>query len=203
MSPRRRFSARLIALALLAGLALPVAAQNAQAQWQAVKVDGAARSLDYRASTPLLGKPTPVRLKFFCDITHTRTESGALGFDLVVEQIAALAPFNFDAFEGPDAPAGERKLVRVTVARTGKPPLLIDTRAAGWSPDGPNFAFGVSAETWRASSDAKTLLRALADGADTMRIVIADAKNPKVKLDIKLDVAQHADDFKALLAGVK
>lgn len=194
--------ARLFALALIL-LAGPALAQVSNEKWQPVKNEPNAHSLNYSATATLLGKPTPVGLKFFCDTTRTATETGALGFDLTVDKISTLAPFDFEPFEGPDAPAAKRNLMKITITRPGKPPLVVNTSAAGWSPDGPNFAFGISDETYRASSTSRTLLRALADNADTLAISITDSKNPKVKLEFSVPVAQKTADFKALLAGLK
>jgi len=200
-----RALSRIGAAALIALITVPAPAlaQGGDAKWEPLKSQANARSLQYSATAPLLGKPTSVSLKFYCDTTRTKTETGALGFDLVIAKVADLAPFGFDAFEGPDAPAGKRKLLRATVTRPGKPPLVLDLAPAGWSPDGPNFAFGVAAPSGQAGSSARTLLRALAEGADTLSISITDAKNPKLKLEINVPVADRAADFKSLIAGLK
>jgi len=190
-------------LLLAAFFALPACAQVANEKWQPVKKEPSAHTLSYSATATLLGKPTPVSLKFFCDTTRSSTETGALGFDLTIDQIATLAPFDFEPFEGPDAPAARRNLMKITITRPGKPPLVVNTSAAGWSPDGPNFAFGISDESYRAGTTSRTLLRALADGADTFAISITDSKNPKVKLELSVPVGQKTADFKALLAGLK
>ncbi len=115
-----------------------------------------AHTLRYSATASLLGKPTAVSLKFYCDTTRTLTETGAIGFDLVIDKITTLAPFDFEPFGRPDAPAARRNLMKITVTRPGKPPLVINTSAAGWSPDGPNFAFGVSAESYKAASPSRS-----------------------------------------------
>lgn len=184
-------------------LAAPALAQVGNEKWQPVKSEPNAHSLSYSATATLLGKPTPVSMKFFCDITRTQSETGALGFDLIIDKIATLAPFDFEPFEGPDAPAAKRNLMKITITRPGKPPLVVNTSAAGWSPDGPNFAFGISDESYRANTTSRTLLRALADGADILAISITDSKNPKIKLELSVPVGQKTADFKALLAGLK
>jgi len=193
-------TATLIALITLPTLTL---AQGSDAKWDPLKSQANSRTLQYSASASLLGKPSAVSLKFYCDTTSTKTQTGALGFDLVIAKVADLAPFGFEAFEGPDAPAAKRKLLRATVTRPGKPPLVLNIAPAGWSPDGPNFAFGVSAPSQQAGRNARTLLRALADGAETLSISITDAKNPKLKLELSIPVADKAADFKALIAGLK
>jgi hypothetical protein len=191
--------------ALIAAILLSpyTSAQSSNEKWEPLTSAPNAHTLRYSATATLLGKPTPVSLKFYCDTTRTLTETGAVGFDLVIDKIAALTPFDSEPFEGPDAPAAKRNLMKITVTRPGKPPLVINTAAAGWSPDGPNFAFGIAAESYKAASPSRTLLRALAEGADTLSISITDSKNPKVKLELSLPVGQKAADFKALLAELK
>ncbi|HEX4326137.1 MAG TPA: hypothetical protein VH105_04920 [Burkholderiales bacterium] len=192
--------AALIAAILLSPCA---GAQSSNEKWEPLTSAPKAHTLRYSATATLLGKPTAVSLKFYCDTTRTKSETGATGFDLVIDKIATLAPFDFEAFEGPDAPAARRNLMKITVTRAGKPPLVINTSAAGWSPDGPNFAFGIAGESYKAASPARTLLRAIAEGADTLGISVTDAKNPKVKLELSIPVGQKTADFKALLADLK
>jgi len=201
-NPAGRFG-RLVALFAALLLQPYAAAQNSNEKWEPLASQAKGHTLRYSATATLLGKPTAVSLKFYCDTTRTRTETGATGFDLVIDKIAALAPFDFESFEGPDASAARRNLMKITVTRPGKPPLVINTSVAGWSPDGPNFAFGVAAESSKAASPSRTLLRALAEGADTLAISITDAKNPKLKLELSVAVGQKAADFKALSAELK
>src|ERR1700685_2103536 len=93
---------RLVALIATILLSSHAAAQNSNEKWEPLTSEPKAHTLRYSATAILLGKPTPVSLKFYCDTTRTKTETGALGFDLVVDKIATLAPFDFEPFEGPD-----------------------------------------------------------------------------------------------------
>jgi hypothetical protein len=187
-------------------LVLPVSADaqpSAAATWKASVAENGVRYLTHDTTTTLLGKPVRVSLKFQCDLTRSKAVNGTLGFELHLPAVAALAPFHFEAFEGPDAVAGDRKLMQVTIARGSRPPLSLSLAPNGWSPEGTDFAFGVAEVSHVPVSDAKTILRALADDAVSLRIAITDPQNAALKLDLTVPVAGRQADFKTLLAGLK
>ena len=162
-----------------------------------------ARRLDYSAKVFLLGKASQITLSFYVDTTETQQEHGALGFDLTLRDIANLKAFNFDAFEGPDATAGGKKLLRTTLYKAGKVEQTLDLSPSGSIPELGAFAFGVAAITAEPSSDPKTLLRALERGGDILMISITDPGNPKLKLEFPVSVTGKEADFKTLLSDVK
>jgi len=192
-----------VALALLAA-SLPVHSQSPVGKWEASRSGNSeGRHLDYTAPVVLLGKPTTVKVSFYCDPVTTREASGALGLDIHVDAVAQLKPFHFDDFEGPDATAASKKLVQMTIARKGKPALTFTSTVSGWVPDSGKFAFGLADLSRRASSPARSILRALADDAQTLRIAITDPRNARLKLEFSVPVADQQAEFKALLAGLK
>ena len=150
---------------------------------------------------PLLGKPTAVTVAFFCNPKRSANDNGTLGFDLYLMKVAALAPFHFADFDGPDATV-TGTLLSVTVTRAGAAPLAISLTPNGWTPHESNFAFGV-ADVSHVASEEKTILQALAAGADSFRIVITDPRDAKLKLDLTVPVAGKQAEFQALLKGVK
>ena len=192
-----------VTLALLVA-ALPAHCQSIVGKWEAARSgNNDARHLNYTAPVVLLGKPTTVMVSFYCDPVTTREASGALGFDIYVDAVAQLKPFHFDDFEGPDATAASRKLLQVIVERKSKPALTFTSAVSGWIPDSGKFAFGLADLSRRTSSPARSILRALADDAQTLRITITDPRNARLKLDFTVLVADQQAEFKALLAGLK
>lgn len=205
---------KLLAAALsltLLGLSIPaqaakvrqaVAVASTAGAWQSAQ-DGSMRQLDYSAKVFLLGKASTIQLAFYCDNTETKDVHGTLGFDLYLNDIATLKPFDFDAFEGPDASTGGKKLLRTTLYKGGKVIQTLDFSPSGSIPDQGAFAFGVSAITAEAKTDQKALLRALESGADILMISITDPGNPKLKLEFPVSVTGKESEFKTLLSDVK
>ncbi|MBL8516803.1 MAG: hypothetical protein JNM76_07510 [Betaproteobacteria bacterium] len=196
--------ARLFAT-LLCATAIVASAQPA-GTWKTDKLGDTGRTLTYEATVPLLGKPTKINVVFQCDPISKGDVHGTVGFDLYLHKVAALKPFSFDDFEGPDAVAGDkgRKPMALIVKRKGKPPLRMDIVPNGFTPHMSNYAFGIAAMSKEPKSEAKTLLRALeADDAESLQIIITDTRKPSLKLDLTVPVAGRQADFKALLTGLK
>ena len=194
----------------LAGLTLgalvlvPIPSAQAQPKapgWES-SVENGTRYLRYAAAVTLLGKPAEIKAIFYCNPTRGKNENGALGVDLQIAKVSALTPFSFQDFEGPDA-AVPGKPMRVTIARAGQPDLVFDIAPNGSSPEGDDFMFGFAEVSHLAVSEPKAILKALAAGAETFRVVITDPRKPQLKLDITVPVTGKAAAFASLLAGVK
>lgn len=195
-------SSRIVSIAVFVfAFAFSVHAAGA-GKWVSSK-SGSGRSLTYSGTATVMGKPTPITLKFYCDTTYSASEKGAIGFELTFAHVAALAPFGFDNFEGPDAPAFSKELLMLVIARKGKPPLTFKLAPNGSYPEEGSFSFGAAEVTHEPVSTPKSIIRALSDGAESLRITITDFRNPKLKLDVTIPVAGQETAFKSLLTGVK
>lgn len=185
-----------LGLALLAGL--PARAQNTDERWSPVTRQYNTVEMTYRAVAPLMDRKVPIALRFWCNSTR-KGGVGGLGLEIVVGDYEALAPFDFLAFEGPDAPAGGQKLVHVAMRRSGKPPVAVTTAVNGWiSPDPPGFAFGVPGLVTERTSPGKSILSTLADGADALEVAITDFRDRTRTLQLGVPVAGHRAEFQAL-----
>jgi len=93
------------------------------------------------------------------ELTCTSGKGGAVTWTLKIEQKDALIGFDFDAFEGPDAPVGDRALARLAleggVMRTG-----FDTKVNGFLSEISTYAFEFSAPA-NSASQAGLLAEAL------------------------------------------
>lgn len=158
--------------------------------------------LVYAATPTLLGIPTPVSVEFRCDPTWDKNSAGTLGFDISLKNPARLKGFPFNDFEGPDAQASA--VVQAVVTRKAKPPLTLKMNGGGWYSEEKTFVFGVSEVSKKSQSTPKTLLRALADeGAESLLITISDPRNPKLRFEFSLPVADQQAAFANLLTGLK
>lgn len=179
-----------------------IAVATTKGAWQSSESANAQR-LEYIAKVFLLSKANKIALSFYCDTTETKNEHGALGFDLHISDLAPLAAFDFNAFEGPDATTAGKKLLRTTLYRQGKVVQTLDFSPSGFITAPGSFDFGVSAITAEPKSDAKALLQALAEGADILMISVTDSADPKLKLEFPVAVSGKGELFQTLLKGVK
>jgi hypothetical protein len=191
----------LLLLASLAVFAAPLQAQNTGAKWTQPVSGESTRNLTYTAVAQVLGKPTKIEVNFFVDPSNHKESAGALGVDVAFHDSDKFSGFKFDAFDGPDAPAQAKKLMSLSV--DGKPGFQTNEQASGGYGEGKIFSFSVSELTRRPKSPAKSFLQAIAAGGDNVSIVITDFKNPKLKLEITVPVADQRNAFKKLLLDVK
>jgi hypothetical protein len=161
------------------------------------------RYLTLNAMMPLLGKDIPFSLSFHADAMDSKDVHGTIGFDLYVDKIATLKAFHFADFEGPDAPAGAKALMQITLASKGKPAKVFKVAVSGSYPSDNNFVFGLAELSNVAKSDVKTILRALAQDVDTMQIIVTDYRDAKTKLVFNIPVTTQRAEFKTLLKDFK
>lgn len=191
----------MVASVMLAGTASVAEVGGAKHQWKVNQHENT-RFLGFSTSAPLLSKTTKVEVVFYADPTPSKNDvHSTLGFDFFIEGTGTLTAFNFEAFEGPDARPG--RAMQVTITRKGKPPLILKLVPSGSSPSETNFVFGVADVSRAATSDAKTILKALADDAETMHIAVTDTRKAAVKIELTIPVAEKQAEFKALLTGLK
>lgn len=171
--------------------------------WRVSKAENGTRYLTYSTQATVLGKQVPQTVTFFCNPVHTRTEKGALGIEVQFNQVATLKSFPFDAFEGPDALAHGKKLLRLTLTRPDKPNTRVNMDVNGWTPGDNQFSFGIAAQSQAPNSTERAVLQALATDAETLQVTISHPRNPTIKLEIQVPVAAQRGEFKALLAGLK
>ncbi len=159
-------------------------------------------SLTYSATASLLRQKTPITIVFGCDPTSDKESSGTLGFEVEIKNPSKITAFPFDDFEGPDAVAAPE--VRVTLSRKDKPALTFKTSAGGWYSEVDTFCFGVSEVSKKSKSVPRSILQALAEGdAESLKITIANPRDPKRALEMTVPVAGKQSDFQTLLAGLK
>jgi hypothetical protein len=160
------------------------------------------RSLTVATTATLNGKTTPVSILFYCDPSPSKgVVHSTLGVDIEFAEIAKLKPFNFEAFEGPDANPGEKMLL--TITRSGKPASTFKLVPSGSTPNEGFFMFSFTDKSRDAKSKSKTILTTLGDNAEALKITISDVRDAKLKLEINIPLAEKQAEFVALLSGLK
>ena len=105
---------------------------------------------------------------------------GTVSINYTVYDTDNAGGFNFDAFEGPDAPASLKKLMDIYVeSASGR----IDTKMAvsGSYIENKAFTFSMSAmNTGR--SGARSIAEALANGAKAVRITVHDMHDQSIRI---------------------
>ena len=185
-------------LLVLSFLAVTLVAQETWKRDQKEK----SRGLTYSGTATLMGKQTPVTLRFYCNPERTKDGTGVIGYDLEIAHPDSLKPFDFDDFEGPDAPAYRRKLLLASVLRDGKTVHSMRESPSGSYVPGDAFAFEVSDVFDEPGSSAKKTLRALTKDADAFRITITDYRKADLKLVVTVPLKGKRSDFEWLLAGL-
>jgi hypothetical protein len=85
-------------------------------------------------------------------------DGGAVSIELIVPEANTRKDFDYDDFEGPDAPGGNKALSKLTWT-TASGATTITSAAAGWyAPEPPqSFMFGVSQLSHRRAEPARLL----------------------------------------------
>jgi len=125
----------------VAAMAL-LAASSLHADWKY-----AANRYDLRtATTTATGISPDGPLKATLTVQYSPAKNGALSIDFIVAGANQMKGFGFEAFEGPDAPAANRKLTRIVVEKPGTKPLTLPVKVAGWYLD-DTFHFSANGKT--------------------------------------------------------
>jgi hypothetical protein len=160
------------------------------------------RILNLTTSATLNGKDTPVSLRFYCDPSPSKgLVHSTLGIEITFSEIAKLKPFDFEGFEGPDANPGKKMVL--TITRSGNQASTFKLVPSGSSPSDGAFMFSINDASRDAKSPSKTVLTALGNNAESLKIIITDVRDPKLKLEINIPVADKQAEFIALLSGLK
>lgn len=171
--------------------------------WTAASVNDG-HTLTYSTRVMLLGKSTPVSVRFSAFPTVRKDIHGTLGWDVTVRGTDELRGFDFNAFDGPDAISGNRKLMTVGLMSAGKATLNTAFAVSGSFTDTNDFTFGVMALSRLKSSTERRVLENLADHTtQSMTISIQDARDAKTRLELTVPLAGQHAAMRKLLSVLK
>lgn len=161
------------------------------------------RRLSYAGDVTVLGQATHLDATFYCNTERTKMVTGAIGFDLDLAHPEAIKTFDFDDFEGPDAPAGKRQLLMATIVRPNGAQEHITASPSGSYSPRESFAFEVSDFFYRKGTPARRVLEALRSDATSLTITIADYQRSTTRIELTIPVAGTSGEFRWLLEGLQ
>jgi hypothetical protein len=152
---------------------------------------------DLNGQLQVAGGTRPVSLRLLC---APDAHGGAISIELWVPQAFTRKDFDYEDFEGPDAPAGNRALTHLSLAG-GKSATEIAHPAAGWysGEDPDTFVFGLSQASHRQGKIA-ALLQAVTPERTGVTWVQRGFDDPK--RDLHATFALDAETVKHIRATV-
>jgi hypothetical protein len=159
--------------------------------------------IDQRAT--ILGRSCITRLKFIC--THDSKDggaSGALSMELTIAPATEIKEFNFDFFEGPDAPVGKQELMKIVLIR-GATRTEFRVPVGGWaSAEGEDgFSFGTSSLTRDKTGHVRKILNGILSGAESIQVSVIDGIDPTKVISASFPTAPDLQSFRELMQGLK
>ncbi|MBE7421962.1 MAG: hypothetical protein HS110_05945 [Zoogloeaceae bacterium] len=192
---------------MLAAAFLAALSQPALSEWQREVGPHGVRRAWIDREAPVLGLPCVVRLQFSAtgDGGTARDRGrGMLALAFSIAPVAPLKGFDFDYFEGPDAPAKGKKLMSVTIHKDGQRTTHW-LAADGWrSADvADGFVFGV-ADRLRGNPASGRLGKILAEmmrDAQHVEVAVVDGRHPATVLSATFSLADGKNALRELTAG--
>src|SRR5580704_2330441 len=157
--------------------------------WHSEKtINGMAAEVAGEAQTP--DGPAKVTLSFEC----TPGKGGTNSVVFVVLGATKLKGFDFDNFEGPDAPASAKPLVTFTVHRTSGADVVVKTTASGsYTVTDQGFAFEVSTAANVREGKVAQLTDAIARGGASISVRVQGFKDPQKTIQVTFSTAGAAE----------
>jgi len=187
--------------ALYAQTKVDTPATPAAGEWT-LSTQGTGRSFAFSAPPSSPGKPAPFSARFVGDPHSDKHSKGVVGVEIFIHDLARYKGFDFDAFEGPDAPAAAKKLVIFTISAKGKAAVKMRFAAAGWYPQSDSFAFGMVEVSGKPGTPQKALLRELAADAESVQVTIVDFRDAARTIELLVPVHSQGANFARLLEGM-
>ncbi len=179
--------------ALFAGIALALAAAPAAA-WEAKVDERGLREASSDGVARFNERETPARLRLRCQPGG----AGRLAWSLEVTGTGPLG-FDFDPFEGPDAPAPAARLVQLAVAGGLLQPRVTPV-VAGYYDGGERFVLEFSAPS-TAASEAALLGDSIGPQSTTLSWRVADFNAREQVLEARFDLAGAAAATASTMLG--
>ena len=178
-------------------------ASFAQSQWRYEDNQHPPRHVFIEQTSIVLGSTCSVRLQF--DATQdNKNGDGVLALEFTVSPMSSIKDFDFDYFEGPDAPVGGQKLMRVTVTNGGRPfihtLILTGFLSSEYLDDG--FVFEASNLTRDKQGQVRKVLDQVLQGAESLEVAVIDGKDHAIVLSATFPLTGSKPAIEALLKGI-
>lgn len=177
----------------------------AQSQWQYERSEHeyGLRQAFIEQESVVLGSTCSVRLQFNATQDNQHGD-GVLAVEFTVFPMSSIRDFDFEYFEGPFAPVGGQKLMRVTVTND------VGTFVREFSPvgflsserGGHGFVFAANSLTRNKQSDVREVLEQTLQGAKSLEVSVVDGKDHAIVLSAAFPLAGSEPIIRALLNGI-
>jgi len=151
----------------------------------------------------VLGAACSTRLEFSVTQDQGPGITGLLNLEFTVSPAQSIDGFDFEYFDGPDAPAREERLMKITVTQGSDHFVHTLYQNGYWSAEVTDgFAFQSADLTRDAQSEVRALLEQLREGAQSLEIAITDGRNHSLVLSATFPLSGSRSVFEALLEGI-
>ena len=198
-----RHSAKLTGIALYALLAA-APTLHAQSKWRYEVTEHGLRQAFIEQKSVVLGSSCSTLLQF--NATQDRIDksiAGSTALEFTVSPMSSIKGFDFEYFHGVGAPVGDRKLMRITITKGGKP--IVQMLGAGgylsaYVDDG--FVFYVHDLTRDKQSQVRKVLDRMLQGGESLEVAIIDGHDDSIVLSATFPLAGSKPAIEALLKDI-
>jgi hypothetical protein len=175
----------------------------AQSQWRYEDNQHPPRHAFIEQTSIVLGSTCSVRLQFNAT-QDNKNGDGVLALEFTVSPMSSIKGFDFEYFEGPGAPVGGQKLMRVTVTKGGRsfvhmlPP--IGFLSSEYLDDG--FVFAANNLTRNKQGQVRKVLDQVLQGAESLEVAVIDGKDHAIVLSATFPLTGSKPAIEALLNGI-
>jgi hypothetical protein len=176
---------------------------KAQSPWKFTVNQYSLRETSFDRNSVVLGVPCSTRLKFICTQDSNGT-TGDLSMEFTISPSSKIPGFDFEYFEGPDAPAGGKKLMTITLNQGGRR-TKFQVGLGGWfsAEIDDGFVFGSVTPTRAKTGYMRKVVEGILDGAESVEIAVSDGNDPSKVIVATFPVATGKPSFQALMRGIK
>jgi hypothetical protein len=176
---------------------------KAQSPWKFTVNQYGLRETYFDGNSVVLGVPCSTRLKFICTQDNKGT-TGYLSMEFTIAPSSKIPGFDFEYFEGPDAPAGGKKLMTITLTQGGRQ-TKFQGGLGGWfsAEVDDGFVFGSGTPTRTKTGYMRKVVEGILGGAESIEVAVSDGNDPSKVIVVTFPVATGKPSFQALMQGIK
>ena len=178
-------------------------ASFAQSRWRYEDNQHPPRHAFIEHTSIVLGSTCSLRLQFNAT-QDNQNGDGVIALEFTLSPMSSIAGFDFDYFEGPEAPVGGQKLMRVTVTKGGRPFIhtlsLTGFLSSEYLDDG--FVFYASNLTRDKEGQVRKVLDQVLQGAEGLEVAVIDGNDHEIVLSATFPLTGSKPAIEALLKGI-
>lgn len=147
---------------------------------------------DATSQAQLGNAKTKARFSMHCTPGSSKYVKGTRGFALALEDSSNFKNFNFEDFEGPEAPAGEQLTIQTLPGK-----LYRMTQSGGFQDD--TFVFGYAELLSTKHGVVERIVGDIEKGAKTIEVKVTDTRQPHLQWVARFDVNSSPMNFRKLM----